>query len=368
MPKQYIRSVEVREFRNISYAKADFSKEINIIYGENRQGKTNFIEAVWLLSGGKSFRGTKDRDMIGFGKEQFRIEGIVRGAGGDEKITVACSNKNPKFQSRMAKLGTGDFLAPGKIVGNFYCVIFSPVHLNIVSGGPALRRKFIDACLCQMYPGFVDNYRKYNHALELRNKFLKNYVMYDDDHRQVMFETADRALARAGYEICKSRKEFCRYVSQRAKYYYDKISMGKEELSLVYKPTGESRQEIYDILSRQRKRDVAAGHTVNGIHREDLDIFLNRVPAKEYASQGQQRSIVIALKLAESDIMEEITGIAPVILLDDVLSELDFQRQDYLLNNIKDKQVFITSCDSGRIALSNSKKFYVENGTVTECM
>ena len=113
---------------------------------------------------------------------------------------------------------------------------------------------------------------------------------------------------------------------------------------------------------------MAAGHTVNGIHREDLDIFLNRVPAKEYASQGQQRSIVIALKLAESDIMEEITGIAPVILLDDVLSELDFQRQDYLLNNIKDKQVFITSCDSGRIALSNSKKFYVENGTVTECM
>lgn len=368
MPKQYIRSVEVRDFRNISYAKADFSKEINIIYGENRQGKTNFIEAVWLLSGGKSFRGTKDRDMIGFGKEQFRIEGIVRGAGGDEKITVACSNKNPKFQSRMAKLCTGDFLAPGKIVGNFYCVIFSPVHLNIVSGGPVLRRKFIDACLCQMYPGFVDNYRRYNHALELRNKFLKNYVMYDDDHRQVMFETADRALASAGYEICKSRKEFCGYVSQRAKYYYDKISMGKEELSLVYKPTGESRQEIYDILSRQRKRDVAAGHTVNGIHREDLDIFLNRVPAKEYASQGQQRSIVIALKLAESDIMEEITGIAPVILLDDVLSELDFQRQDYLLNNIKDKQVFITSCDSGRIALSNSKKFYVENGTVTECM
>ena len=120
MPKQYIRSVEVRDFRNISYAKADFSKEINIIYCENRQGKTNFIEAVWLLSGGKSFRGTKDRDMIGIGKEQFRIEGIVRGAGGDEKITVACSNKNPKFQSRMAKLDTGDFLAPGKIVGNFY--------------------------------------------------------------------------------------------------------------------------------------------------------------------------------------------------------------------------------------------------------
>ncbi len=365
MPKQWIKDIEIKGYRNLKDIKTEFSPDINIIYGENAQGKTNFIEAVWMLSGGKSFRGTKDRDMIGFENEDFRIEGNVTDGEREEKITVACSKTNPKFQSRLAKLAHGEFGVPSRIAGNFYRVIFSPVHLNIVSGGPALRRKFADACLCQLYPKFIDNYRKYNHVLNQRNSFLKNIKKYDEGQKEAVFDSLDMSLSALGYEIYKMRVEFCELMQEFAGKYYREISGGREKLTFVYKDMGKSREEIFNSLQNTRQRDIILGYTGVGVHREDIEILLNDMPAKEYASQGQQRSIVIAMKLAEGDIMEQSTGVKPVVLLDDVLSELDFSRQDYLLNNIRGRQVLITSCDEGRISLSESKKFYVENGRVS---
>ena len=364
MSKQCIKSIEITGYRNLKDTKVEFSPDINIIFGENAQGKTNFIEAVWLLSGGKSFRGTKDRDMIGFEKEDFRIVGNVSDGDRDEKITVACSKTNPKFSGRMAKLGNGEFTLPSRIAGNFYRVIFSPVHLNIVSGGPALRRKFADACLCQMYPKFIENYRQYNHVLNQRNNFLKNIKKYDAQQQEAIFDSFDLSLSRLGYEIYKMRVEFCRQMQELAGRYYSEISMGREQLGFVYRDMGKTREEILSSLQKGRERDKILGYTGVGVHREDIEIMLNGMAAKEYASQGQQRSIVIAMKLAEGDIMEECTGVNPVVLLDDVLSELDFQRQDYLLNNVKGRQVLITSCDEGRIKMSASKKFFVESGSV----
>ena len=366
MPKQQINNIEITGYRNLKQLKAEFSPGINIIRGENAQGKTNFMEAVWLLSGGKSFRGTKDRDMIGFGQDAFRIVGEVSDGERDEKITIACSKTNPKFSGRMAKLGGGEFTLPSRIAGSFYRVIFSPVHLTIVSGGPALRRKFADACLCQMYPKFIEDYRKYNHVLDQRNNFLKTIKNYDREQQEAIFDTFDMTLSALVYEIYRMRVEFCSLMQQFAGDYYDKISMGKEQLTFVYRDMGKTRDEIFGRLVSNRSRDIALGYTSVGVHREDIEILLNGMPAKEYASQGQQRSIVIAMKLAEGDIMEQCTGTAPVVLLDDVLSELDFSRQDYLLNNIKGRQVLITSCDEGRIQQSASKKFFVDDGCVTE--
>ncbi len=366
MPKQWIENIEITGYRNLKDLKINFSPDINIVYGENAQGKTNFIEAVWMLSGGKSFRGTKDRDMIGFENEDFRISGNVNDGEIRNTITVACSKSNPKFASRLAKLGHGDFSLPSRIAGNFYRVIFSPVHLNIVSGGPALRRKFRDACLCQLYPKFIENYKNYTHVLNQRNNFLKNIKKYDDDQKRAIFDSLDLSLAQLGFEIYKMRVEFVELMQEYAGRYYREISNGREELTFVYKDMGKSRDIIYGSLKNSRQRDIILGYTGVGVHREDIEILLNNMAAKEYASQGQQRSIVIAMKLAEGDIMEQATGIKPVILLDDVLSELDFSRQDYLLNNIKGRQVLITSCDEGRIQLSESKKFYVDNGVVKE--
>lgn len=366
MPGQYIKNIDITDYRNIKKANVEFSPGINIIYGENAQGKTNFMEAVWLMSGGKSFRGTKDKDMIGFDADAFRIEGTVAGENEEVKITVACAKNNPKYSGRMAKINNGAFVSPSRIAGNFYRVIFSPVHLNIISGGPALRRKFADACLCQMYPGFMENYRQYLHVIDQRNNFLKNIKNYDTDQQNAIFDTLDTTLANLGYEIYRMRKEFIQLLAEYAGSYYDKISHGREKLTFVYRDMGKTRDEIMEKLVSNRSRDIALGYTGTGVHREDIDILLNDMPAKEYASQGQQRSIVIAMKLAEGDIMEQCTGTAPVILLDDVLSELDFSRQDYLLNNIKGRQVLITSCDEGRIQQSGSRKFYVDSGCVSE--
>ena len=366
MPVQYIKDIDITTYRNIKKANVTFSPSINIIYGENAQGKTNFMESVWLISGGKSFRGTKDKDMIGFGSDSFRIEATVVNHDRDLKVTVACAKNNPKFSGRMAKIGSSDFRSPSKIVGNFYRVIFSPVHLNIISGGPSLRRKFVDACLCQMYPSFMDNYRKYIHVIDQRNKFLKELKKYDAAQQDAVFDTMDTTLAALGFEIYKMRKEFINQLSEFACGYYEKISQGREKLSFIYRHTGETKEEILEKIVSNRERDKILGNTGVGIHREDIDIYLDGKKAGDYASQGQQRSIIIAMKLAESDIIHTVTGIQPAVLLDDVLSELDNNRQDYLLNNIKGRQVFITSCHIERIKMSESKKFYVERGQIME--
>ena len=365
MPGQYIKNIDITDYRNIKKANVEFSPGINIIYGENAQGKTNFMEAVWLMSGGKSFRGTKDKDMIGFDADAFRIEGTVAGENEEVKITVACAKNNPKYSGRMAKINNGAFVSPSRIAGNFYRVIFSPVHLNIISGGPALRRKFADACLCQMYPGFMENYRQYLHVIDQRNNFLKNIKNYDTDQQNAIFDTLDITLANLGYEIYRMRKEFIQLLAEYAGSYYDKISHGREKLTFVYRDMGKTGDEILQKLVYNRDRDKILGYTSTGIHREDIDIYLDGKKAGEYASQGQQRSIVIAMKLAESDIMQQVTDVAPAVLLDDVLSELDSARQDYLLNNVKGRQVFITSCHIERIQLSESRKFYVEGGVIT---
>ena len=326
MPVQYIKDIDITSYRNIEKAAVTFSPGINIIYGENAQGKTNFMEAVWLMSGGKSFRGTKDKDMIAFGADTFRIEGTVVNDSEEVKITIACAKDNPRYSSRMAKVNNSAFVSPSRIAGNFYRVIFSPVHLNIISGGPALRRKFADACLCQMYPGFMENYRQYLHIIDQRNNFLKSIKNYDTDQQSAIFDTLDTTLANLGYEIYKMRKEFIELLAEYAGSYYDKISHGREKLSFIYRDMGKSADEIYSKLVNNRERDKILGYTSTGIHREDIDIYLDGKKAGEYASQGQQRSIVIAMKLAESDIMQQVTDVAPAVLLDDVLSELDSAR------------------------------------------
>lgn len=366
MPGQYISNIDITNYRNIDRANVTFSPGINIIYGENAQGKTNFMEAVWLMSGGKSFRGTKDKDMIGFGADSFRIEGTVCRDDEQVKITLACAKNNPKYAGRVAKINNGNFISPSLIAGNFFRVNFAPVHLSIISGGPAMRRKFADACLCQMFPTFMDEYRQYMHVIDQRNNFLKNIKNYDEKQANAIFDSLDMTLASLGYQIYYMRKIFVKMLAEYAGNYYDKISQGREKLTFVYRDMGKTGDEILAKLVYNRDRDKILGYTSTGIHREDIDIYLDGKKAGEYASQGQQRSIVIAMKLAESDIMQHVTDVPPAVLLDDVLSELDSARQDYLLNNIKGRQVFITSCHIERIQLSESKKFYVEGGVIKE--
>ncbi|MEG2191815.1 MAG: DNA replication/repair protein RecF [Oscillospiraceae bacterium] len=367
MGRQWIKNIELSNFRNITSAYISFSQDINIISGENAQGKTNFIEAIWLLSGGKSFRGSKDKELIKIGEENCRISADVTDEENNKNIVIT-SSADGIYKGRYAQINSGKMEKATSIAGNFYCVVFAPVHLSLISGSPALRRKFMDACLCQLYPNFISLYKQYNKYLEQKNYFLKNIRKFSKDEQASYFNIFDEKLSALSCALYYKRKEFCDMLSVYATEYYNKISQGREKINIVYKYSATSIKEFYELFFENRIRDAKMGYETVGIHREDIEITIEGLSAKDFASQGQQRSIVLALKLAESDIMKKVTGTEPVILLDDVLSELDFFRQEYLLNNIKDKQVFITSCDENRIKLAKSKKYYVENGKISECI
>lgn len=367
MDKSYLKEISIKDFRNIEQSHLTFSEGTNVIYGDNGNGKTNLLEAVWLLTGGKSFRGSKDRELIKFSSEFFRIDGVVQGTqyDGDEKLTLVCHSKDSRFASRMAKIGGGEnYVSPTEIIGNFYRVIFSPAHLEIVGGGPAVRRRFMDACLCQLYPAFIASYRRYNRVLAQRNAFLKNRRDYSAADAENFLGIYDTELATYRVQIYRFRTEFINYLSRFGQKYYQNISGGKESISFEYNPSVTDFEGIVEKLASVRERDIAMGFTTHGPHREDINIKINGVSARDFASQGQRRSAVIAMKLSEREIMQQVTGIAPAILLDDVLSELDYSRQDYLLNNITGRQSFITSCHLERINMSAAKKFYVEGGRI----
>lgn len=479
--RRYLESLSLSDFRNISRAQLEFSPGINVFWGENGNGKTNLLEAVWLFTGGKSFRGAKDRDMIRFGRDFFSLEGeagyreytdlsqllgysnssgpageeshrrkdkaVLPGqkssenkeienpgqifdrdkgfesgpsecagsevngygynrinpdkgleectgkngsgfeftrnnpdagprdcagseggrevSGGREKIKIVCSLRDQRFLSRQAKLGRSRrFVSPTEIIGRFYGVIFTPRHLEIVSGGPRVRRKFMDACLCQLYPRFIDAYRKYNKLLSQRNAFVSGARGKSGEEVTRVLDTYDGMMARYGSLICTYREKFARLLSENGREYYKNISGGREEISFSYNPTSTQPLHFLNILLSGRERDLSTGLTMSGPHREDLEIRINGRSARHYASQGQQRSAVVAMKLAECDIMEEASGVCPAILLDDVLSELDYRRQDYLLNNISGRQCFITSCRPERIGLSKAEKFQIREGKI----
>ena len=227
----------------------------------------------------------------------------------------------------------------------------------------------MDACLCQLYPSFIEAYRNYSKYLNQKNYLLKEAKRQSKPRANVInfLDIFDEKLSELGYFIYLKRKQFCDIVSDYATEYYKNISSGKESINLVYQAGAKSKQELFTLFLNSREKDLKSGFSTTGIQREDIEITLDGLSAKDFASQGQQRSIALALKLAESDVIKKATGIEPVILLDDVLSELDFSRQDYLLHHITDKQVFITSCDEERIKLSQSKKFFVKNGEVRVC-
>ncbi|MBP1570364.1 MAG: DNA replication/repair protein RecF [Oscillospiraceae bacterium] len=365
-----IKTLKLENYRNIKDSELEFVNGINVITGENGQGKTNLIEALWLLTGGKSFRGSKDKDLINKDLENenrfARIVSVLENDGYEEKIELLIADTDTK-KGRFAKHNDGQLKRAVSIVGRFYCVVFCPQHLSLVSGSPSLRRKFVDGALCQLYPNYIKVFKTFEKYLEQKNSLLKNQNRYYFEEFSETLDIYNRHLAALGYEIYLKRKEYIDLMSQKAKEYYSKISSGRESIDFKYISFGEDPDDFYNLLVESIERDKRAGFSTCGVQREDIEITINGETAKDFASQGQQRSIVLSMKLAESDILKEICEIDPVILLDDVLSELDFKRQEYLLDNIEGKQVFISSCDENRINLAKSRKYFVKEGVI-ECM
>jgi DNA replication and repair protein RecF len=370
-----VRSLKVCGFRNLKDAVFTPCSNINILFGSNAQGKTNIIEALWLFTGSKSFRGSKDVELITIGKQKGVIELEFESSVRTQFIKIELDG------SRHALLNENKLESPSKLAGEFCSVIFSPEHLGLVKEGPSLRRKFLDAAICQIKPRHASAVIEYNKSLAQRNALLKD-IPYHSELCETL-DIWDEKLCKIGATIIFTRLRYLKKLQQKAIDFYRGIAKSGEELTFNYISGEQSgyncllenqrvaceslAQELFLDMSRLRNEDIARGYTHTGPHRDDLLIYINSLLAKTYGSQGQQRSVVLSLKLAEAAMLREVINESPVLLLDDVLSELDHDRQDYLLNNISGMQVFITCCDKAmHEKLVGGKIFKVENGSIEE--
>lgn len=362
-----ITGLKFENFRNLENNHISFGDKMNVIVGDNGQGKTNLLECIWMFNGVRSFRGAKDRDLVQFGKKSAKIEIEFFSEERDQTARIDFVN-----HKREAYINEIKKPAPSHLMGKITSIVFSPEHLSLVKDGPNVRRKFIDSAICQVKPKYSVYLAKYNRILNQRNALLKDIANYSE--LADTLEIWDRELAVNGSVIISERLKYIARLSQLAGEYHSGISENKEKLEILYKnryspetPTSEIASDFFDLLSTHRKDDLMLRYTTKGPHRDDIEININGRSARQYASQGQQRSAVLSLKLAEASLVDILTGENAVILLDDVLSELDKERQSFLLNKIQSRQVFITCCDySTEALLESGRMFVVENGNVTQ--
>lgn len=368
----YVIRFAARDFRNLEEEEIFPCEEVNIIYGDNAQGKTNLLEGMWLFTGGHSFRGAKDIELPRIDPETGKnLMGTALAldfysAEREQSAMLQIENGRRSAEINGVKKDTGTAL-----VGKVRAVIFSPEHLLLVKEGPTRRRNYLDTALCQLKPSYASVLTAYRRALMQRNALLK-------EKRERPSQPADTLsvwnarLARLGAQVVQERQSFTESVAPKISGIYDGIARGRERLEVRYCPSvkggstvGEIEELFMQELSRTSASDIRSGFTSVGPHRDDLDIEIDGVSARSYGSQGQQRSAVLAMKLAEAQILTEFSGESPIVLLDDVMSELDRQRQDYLLNHLQGQQVFITCCSPETVELlENGMRFHVDGGAV----
>lgn len=344
-----IEKIYFKEYRNLKNAEVTPCAGINIICGDNAQGKTNFLEAIWLFTGGRSFRGSKDRDLATFGQKNASLSLAAESFGRvqDLKIDVLDGKRFVtinKVQQRSAS----------DLIGHLCAVIFSPLHLALIKDGPGVRRKFLDTAICQTQPKYTAHLLKYNHVLNQRNSLLRH--LKKSKNLDDTLDVWEEKLAEYGAALIERRFSYVEKLKKLAAEFYLGLSSKKEKLSMQYKTTMNAdvegvlekcfiKKDFLQKLRESREEDVSLGFTTRGPHRDEIEIKIDGKSARMFSSQGQQRSAVLAMKLAEAELVQQTVGETPVILLDDVLSELDGSRQSYLLACISGKQVFITCCE-----------------------
>ncbi len=351
-----IKNIEIKNFRNIENISLAPTEGMNVIWGENAQGKTNLIEAIWLMTGAKSFRGSKDEELLKFDslKGEIRINFISEGIEKEGKIEIT--------DKRKAFLNDKALKNPSKLAGQLNAIVFSPLDLRLVSDGPKVRRKFLDTAICQLYPNYIEILRDYTKAVAQRNKLLKD-LRYDTTVN-LMLDVFEEKIAEKGEKILKYRKRYIEILNEFVPEIYKGLSQGKESLEVTYISTfteGNLRKE----LEYTRERDGFALKTTVGTHRDDLEFKINGKSARSFGSQGQKRSVALSLKLAEAEVIKKNVLECPVCLLDDIMSELDPKRQSFILNHINGMQTFITCCDPVNAEkLIKGTKFEIRNGSV----
>lgn len=367
-----VDKIKYKGFRNIEDQTVSFDNGVNILYGENAQGKTNALEGIYLFAHGKSFRTQNDRDMVSFNAHNTSLEMVYDEDGRKRELSFELF----KTKRRACKISK----APARIseiIGLFRAVLFCPDHLSVVKDGPAVRRSFINGAICQLKPVYLKSLQRYNHILEQRNALIKQSQENPNKYKGVI-DIYSAELAREAAYIYSVRRDYISKLSEYVSIFFDEMSKG-ENVTFRYKNSlkdyagndiDEISESYTELFSADREREIALGTTLHGVHRDDIEIYLGGKEARLYASQGQQRSIALAMKLAEGEISKNETGKYPVFLFDDVLSELDKSRQKFVLDKLLGRQVIITSCDISGFndeMLENAKLINVKNGVYADC-
>ncbi len=368
--KLRIEKLTLSGFRNIAAGELNLSPGVNILYGDNAQGKTNLLEACWLFTGGKSFRGAKDSEMVAFGSEKAVLTMDFEAFERKQTATISIAKRRTLEINGIAQK------SPTAITGRFHAVVFCPAHLRLISGAPEERRKFVDSAYCQLRPAYIHVLSEHARILTQRNALIRAVKNGDISRADglVQLPVWDEQLSVAAAKVTLARVAYLKKITPIASKIYHGLSGGKEQLNVSLLSTVQNAEQADAITLRDgylqafaasSSHDLSAGFTTVGAHREDVYITIDGISAKDFGSQGQQRSAILALKLAEASLLKDITGEQPVALLDDVMSELDVRRQDYILNHIHDWQVLITCCDPVAIERQTGGKIIqIQNGNI----
>lgn len=343
----WINNIKLSNFRNYNKKEIKLHENINVFYGENAQGKTNIIESIFLCSIGKSFRTSKEKELIKFNEEKALIEINFQKSDRDGNIKIEIGDKKQIYLNgiKLKKLS--------ELLGNINIVIFTPDDINILKGGPQNRRKFLDIMISQLRPNYMHILTLYLKTLEQRNNYLKQIKLENKDEN--LLDIWDEKLVDYGIKIYEYRKEFIEKIQNKIKNIHKEITENKEEIEIKYFSDANTRQNFINELKSRRKLDIIKGFTTKGIHRDDFIVYINGREVEIYGSQGQHRTAILSLKLSELQVIYDEIGEYPILLLDDFMSELDDKRRKNFLNNIKDIQVIITCTE--KITLENLKYF-----------
>ena len=356
----YISKIYLKNFRNYEEQEISLEKGINIFYGDNAQGKTNIIESIFLSSFGKSFRSSKDKELIKFNENQAIVKidyekedrsGNIKAEIGEKKIFYINGVKQTKVSN---------------IIGKINVIIFSPDDIEIIKDGPQRRRKFIDMMISSLKPNYLHLLNDYNRVLDQRNTYLKQITK--EGKSEDLLDILDEQLADLSFKIFSYREKYLEKFSSIIQENHDiitKNNQNMEEIKIKYISNAQDQNGFLNNLKKSRKIDLIRGYTSTGVHRDDFIVYINKKIVSIFGSQGQQRTATLTLKLCELKIVKEEIGESPILLLDDFMSELDETRRKNFLQNLTDSQVIITCTDNIAIQKQNSKTFHVKNGKIS---
>lgn len=360
-----IKQISLYQFKNASEETLPFSDGVNVIYGENASGKTNLLEAMFFFAAGKSFRGCKDRELIRFGEEEARAElRFVRGAADSVETRMGVTFR--KAQKRQITVEGQPVKKLAEYLGLFRAVIFTPDHLHLVKGAPECRRRFLDLAICQSFPRYAASVHEYGRLFQQKNALLKQEK---PDKR--LLEVYNERMAAASAVITFNRFRYLETLAKEAQAVQKEISSGAELLELRYlsqigTKEGQTTEEFRDayraLFEARAEMEIRRAGVLFGPQKDDFAVLINKKNARLFSSQGQQRSAVLALKLAEGELSKRLTGEYPVFLLDDILSELDAGRRAYILSHLSGRQVILTGCEPELPEAGVSCRIRVEHG------